>query len=186
MAIADLISLKGIWSTLFMTCLVFGFAPGAVLRLSVLWLPKDDPRRRELIGELYAMKRWERPVWVFQQLETILFEGLSLRIQQSRERKRSKAAKEESSPELDQGGEVSPVEIKHLPPDVALRNAEQGWAERLLLFRRSPSEVEGHLNAKAAALFDEIADEVGARASLWSEDSRWSRQPIPSPKNIED
>jgi hypothetical protein len=64
------------WPTLGFALLVFGFAPGAVLRLIVLLYPRDHPRRRELLGELYACPRIERPFWVAEQLGTALFEGL--------------------------------------------------------------------------------------------------------------
>lgn len=64
------------WPALGIALLVFGFAPGAVLRLIVLAFPRDDPRRRELRGELYAIPRIERPFWVIEQLEVALFEGL--------------------------------------------------------------------------------------------------------------
>ena len=64
------------WPTLLVALLVFGFAPGAVLRLIALAYPRDHPRRRELRGELYAVPRIERPFWVFEQLEVGLCEGL--------------------------------------------------------------------------------------------------------------
>jgi DNA-binding transcriptional MerR regulator len=64
------------WPTLVIALLVFGFAPGAVLRLIALAFPRDDPRRRELRGELYAVPRIERLFWVFEQLEVGLCEGL--------------------------------------------------------------------------------------------------------------
>jgi hypothetical protein len=64
------------WPVLGTALVVFGFAPGAVLRLIVLAFPRDDPRRRELLGELYAVPRIERPFWVIEQLEVGLFEGL--------------------------------------------------------------------------------------------------------------
>jgi DNA-binding transcriptional MerR regulator len=67
------------WPTLGIALLVFGFAPGAVLRLIVFAFPPDDPRRRELLGELYAVPRIERPFWVIEQLEVGLFEGLRSR-----------------------------------------------------------------------------------------------------------
>jgi hypothetical protein len=41
--------------------LVFGFAPGAVLRLIVLLFPRSDPRRTELRAELYVVPRVGRP-----------------------------------------------------------------------------------------------------------------------------
>jgi hypothetical protein len=61
--------------------LVFGFAPGALLRLIVLAFPRHDPRRRELPAELHAVPRIERPFWVLEQLEVALFEGIWGRIQ---------------------------------------------------------------------------------------------------------
>jgi hypothetical protein len=60
--------------------IVFGFAPGFCLRLFVLAYPSDDPRRRELIAELYAVPRIKQPLWVAQQLEVALFEGLANRV----------------------------------------------------------------------------------------------------------
>ncbi len=59
---------------------VFGFAPGFCLRLIVLAYPRSDPRRTELIAELYAVPRIQRPLWVAEQLEVGLFEGLGHRI----------------------------------------------------------------------------------------------------------
>lgn len=64
------------WPTLGVALLVFGFAPGVVLRLIVLFYRRGNPRRRELLGELYAAPRIERPFWVAEQLEVALFEGL--------------------------------------------------------------------------------------------------------------
>jgi hypothetical protein len=54
--------------------------PGFFLRLIVLAYERDNPRRDELIAELYLVPRIERPFWVLQQLETALFEGLWQRI----------------------------------------------------------------------------------------------------------
>ena len=64
------------WPTFIIALTVFGFAPGAVSRLVVLAFPGDDPRREELIAELYAVPCIERPFWVAQQMEVALFEGL--------------------------------------------------------------------------------------------------------------
>ena len=58
---------------------VFGFAPGFCLRLIIRLYPADHPRRRELLAELYAMKRSERPIFVMEQLETAIFEGIGAR-----------------------------------------------------------------------------------------------------------
>src|SRR5262245_11933509 len=63
------------WPTFLIALGVFGFAPGVALRLIVLAYNREDPRRRELISELYHVPRIERPFWVAEQLETALFDG---------------------------------------------------------------------------------------------------------------
>jgi len=68
------------WPTFVAALIVFGFAPGAVLRVIVLAFPRDDPRRQELLAEVYAVPRAERPFWVVQQLEVAIFEGLRDRL----------------------------------------------------------------------------------------------------------
>ncbi len=55
---------------------VFGFFPGLFARLIALSFHKDDPRRKELIAEVYAVPRWERPFWVAEQFERALSEGV--------------------------------------------------------------------------------------------------------------
>jgi hypothetical protein len=64
---------------LLLVVLIFGFLPGFMLRLIVKVYPPDHPRRRELVAELYTIKRIERPFFVAEQLETALFEGLPAR-----------------------------------------------------------------------------------------------------------
>jgi len=66
--------------SLLLVLLVFGFAPGVCLRLIVLAYPRTDPRREELIAELYRVPRIQRPLWVAEQLEVALFEGLAHRV----------------------------------------------------------------------------------------------------------
>lgn len=68
------------WPGLVMVLVVFGFAPRFCLRLIVLSYPRSDPRRKELIAELSAVPRMWRPLWVVEQLEVALFEGLGHRI----------------------------------------------------------------------------------------------------------
>ena len=46
----------------------------------MLAYPRSDPRRDELIAELYAIPSIQRPLWVAQQLEVALFEGLGHRV----------------------------------------------------------------------------------------------------------
>jgi type I restriction enzyme R subunit len=64
------------WPTLLAALMIFGFAPGATLRMIILAFRRDDPRRTELIAELPHVPRIERPFWVCEQLEVALFEGL--------------------------------------------------------------------------------------------------------------
>jgi hypothetical protein len=63
-----------------MTPLVFGFAPGALIRIIVRAFRRDDPRRRELLGEVYNVPFLQRPFWVAQQLEVALFDGIRPRL----------------------------------------------------------------------------------------------------------
>lgn len=56
-----------------------GFVPGSCLRLIVKMYPVGDPRRDELIAELYSVPPLRRPFWVAEQLEVALFEGVANR-----------------------------------------------------------------------------------------------------------
>lgn len=76
----ELLHTIGSWPSLLLVVLVFGFAPGFCLRLLVLTYPSKDPRRTELIAQLYTVPRIQRPLWVAEQLETALFEGLPHRL----------------------------------------------------------------------------------------------------------
>jgi hypothetical protein len=68
------------WPTFVLVLVIYGFAPGAVLRLICLAFHRDDPRRHELRAELYAVPRVLRPLWVAEQLEVALFDGLGERL----------------------------------------------------------------------------------------------------------
>lgn len=70
--IADIIN----WKWYLLTLLVHGVAPGLLLRVIVLTFERDDPRRQELIAELYGVPFLKRPYWVAQQLETALSAGI--------------------------------------------------------------------------------------------------------------
>jgi len=69
-----------VWPTFPLALLIFGLAPSIVLRIIVLAFRSDDPRRTEMLGELYSVPRIERPFWVLEQLEIALFEGLGGRL----------------------------------------------------------------------------------------------------------
>lgn len=85
--------LQGIvhWRLLILVLVVFGFAPGAALRIIVLAYPRTSPRRAELIAELYAMPPIARPRWVFEQLELALFTGVPERTSERRWRRLEQA-----------------------------------------------------------------------------------------------
>lgn len=70
--IADILN----WKWYLLTLLVHGLAPGLLLRVIVVAFDKNDPRRQELIAELYAVPFVRRPYWVAQQLETALSDGI--------------------------------------------------------------------------------------------------------------
>jgi hypothetical protein len=76
---AELLDAVVSWRIFVVALLVFGFAPGAMLRLIVLAFHPEDPRRRELLAELHCVPRIERPFWVIEQLEVALFEGIGSR-----------------------------------------------------------------------------------------------------------
>jgi hypothetical protein len=74
-------------TSVLMFVLVFGVAPGFVLRLLVMLYPKDDPRRRELVAELYTLGHLERLLFVGEQFETALFEAIPARLAARRGRR---------------------------------------------------------------------------------------------------
>jgi hypothetical protein len=104
--IAEVLSLKGAWSTFLLSIFVFGLAPGAALRLILLMFPKDDPRRKELIAELYAIPRPNRPFWVAEQIEVATFEGLPGRLEARKTRKANQKRKDISDPEFHGTGSI--------------------------------------------------------------------------------
>jgi hypothetical protein len=76
----ELLTLVLSWRTGLMVVFVFGFAPRFSLRLILRAFHRDDPRRDELVAEFFVVPRWERPIWVFQQLEVAIVEGLGGRL----------------------------------------------------------------------------------------------------------
>lgn len=65
--------------TVLITMLIFGFAPGVTLRVIIRAWPHDHPRRRELMAELKAVPYVERLLWVAEQVESAIFDGLPTR-----------------------------------------------------------------------------------------------------------
>ncbi|WP_146044344.1 hypothetical protein [Amycolatopsis sp. BJA-103] len=95
----ELIELAGAPSLLLTAILIYGFAPGFALRLTILLYPKNDDRRKELLADLYKMPRLQRPFWVAEQIETAIFDGvLAYR----------NAAKERNAARLEEAPQVPP------------------------------------------------------------------------------
>lgn len=66
--------------------LVLVLRPGFLLRCLIKAYPHGDPRRVELLAELRVIPLIERPIWVLEQVETVLLDGLPSRIQRRRQR----------------------------------------------------------------------------------------------------
>lgn len=77
---SGILAAVGAWPLLPAALLIWGFAPGLVNRLISLGYSRGDPRREEMVAELYAVPRWERPFWVAEQLERLFTEGLPDRV----------------------------------------------------------------------------------------------------------
>jgi Uncharacterized protein conserved in bacteria (DUF2314) len=76
MIITHLIEDYANWKLALLIIFSFAIFPQWVLRLLLLTYPRDDPRRKELLGELYPIKYYKRPFWVAEQFETALAEAI--------------------------------------------------------------------------------------------------------------
>jgi len=77
--VTEILALAHAWPV-FVVLLVFGLLPGVVVRLLSLGYRPDDPRRQEMIAEVYAVPRWERPFWALEQVERVVSEGIWERV----------------------------------------------------------------------------------------------------------
>jgi hypothetical protein len=77
---SEMIQYLADWRVLLVALVIFGFFPGLGARLVAMTYRKGDPRRDEIIAEVYAVPRWERPFWVFEQLERAFSEGARERL----------------------------------------------------------------------------------------------------------
>jgi hypothetical protein len=143
------------WPTLLLSLLMFGFAPGAVLRIIVLAFRRDDPRRTELLAELPHVPRIERPFWVCEQLEVVLFEGLAGRFTALISRKCSRHRRSAQEPDqthtLFNIGGVTPVvrSVRDREHADLLAEALATARQRLLII--SPSAKKAVVNTDFAA-----------------------------------
>lgn len=67
--------------------LTFGVAPGFFMRFFLLAYPEGDPRREELLAELYALPHRKRWLWVAQTLELAITTGLPARYREVKARR---------------------------------------------------------------------------------------------------
>lgn len=74
-----MVSAAAVWPSFLLALMVFGLLPGLVLRLIVRIYPKEHPRRRELVAELYNLDYFKRPFFVVQDLELAFCEGIPAR-----------------------------------------------------------------------------------------------------------
>lgn len=112
----DLAGLLLDWRLFVIALVVFGVAPGLVLRVVVLAYPRSHPRRRELVAELYAVPYVERPWFVAQHLERAVFDGTAARRQAARER-RQEAEPATVSPSPDGDWELGVEELPAIAGD---------------------------------------------------------------------
>lgn len=145
--IADVITNAASFSlpALFTIMVVFGFAPGFCMRLIALMYPRTDPRRKELYAELKAVPRIERPLWVAEQLETGLFDGLLSRRRSARERKRERQRRRAIA-ELDRPSVVQARDVH----DATVYVTKDGQAK--IIRDRSFTKSEGGMGHEAEVL----------------------------------
>jgi hypothetical protein len=106
-----------------------------VLRLIVLAFPQDDPRRRELLGELYAVPRIERPFWVAEKLELALIEGLGGRLRKAIKHRRPR----QNMDDFDRAARV--LALAQGTADLAVMDARREADETLGRARRIADEI---------------------------------------------
>jgi Domain of unknown function (DUF397) len=146
------------WPMLIFALGAFGFAPGLVLRLIVLAFPRHDPRRKELLGELYAVPRFERPFWVAEQLEVALFEGVRGRFIARRARKRKLASAVDASNLQWIGSTFNAaigggIEMASWEGKILIRNAAKPDGSLRAI---SPSVWKAFVNAARSGEFDHL------------------------------
>lgn len=76
MSAGELIAEFADWKLFLLAIFIYAICPQWVLRLLVRVYAEDDPRRHELLGELYAVAYIKRPFWVAEQFETVLADGV--------------------------------------------------------------------------------------------------------------
>jgi hypothetical protein len=135
----ELLDAVASWPSLLLVLGVFGFAPGFCLRLIVLAYSRDDPRRKELIAELYAVTCIQRPPWVAQQLETALFEALIPRVSAWFRCRIGRALVRAVVRALDRGHDFVPIPARDLARELALA---QDLAHELNLTRDLARELQ--------------------------------------------
>jgi Mg-chelatase subunit ChlI len=168
--VSEYLDLVKLLPAFLLALLIFGFAPGFILRLLLLLYPRDDARRAELLGELYAMSRVKRPMWVAEQIETALFEGPQRRVRARRARQaveeaaKAQAAKAAEEAELAVARKeaaflAATQAAKRAAKQELTRAAEDAKREEALDLRTPEQRVASELGAEVLAIINSDDDE---------------------------
>ncbi len=148
----EVVELASDWTLLLLAILIFGLAPGVVLRLVLKAYPTGHSRREELLAELYAMNWAARPFWVAQQLETAIFEGLPARRARAAVTKATDAAAVTEAEAVAAERKAASELLEAL--DSKIDRSKIGWSGRV-------AEVGTRRTGRARrALLDAYADET--------------------------
>jgi hypothetical protein len=170
------------WKIFVISLLLFGFAPGAALRLIVLAYRRDDPRRREQLGELHRVPRWERPFWVLEQLEVALSEGIGERIRERIREKKEAPIRDLIARGSERGrgsvrGFVTNEEVIEVLVQLAISDAQT-----YDILQRFQDE-----NIDIVEMVDELnAEEFASKARVWQVKGISAEYNVPSEAPAED
>jgi hypothetical protein len=78
--VADIISSIGLWPLLVIVVVCWGIAPTLIVRLASMLYPREDPRRQEMVAEMHAVPRRERPLWALEEATRAIWDGVPERI----------------------------------------------------------------------------------------------------------
>jgi transcriptional regulator with XRE-family HTH domain len=161
--------------TLIAALLVFGFAPGALLRLFLLGYRRGDPRRAELSAELRHVPRIDRPFWVMEQLELALFEGAWPRLRAGADRLKSWGRPRRQTHNRLSTGATPPSDLVKGPATYS-ESARSDLVQHLVTLRQLRGLSQQHLAARMGVSEPALSDlELGRTDPLVSTLERYAR-----------
>ncbi|MEV7691840.1 hypothetical protein AB0N73_00745 [Microbacterium sp. NPDC089189] len=113
--------------------IAFGFVPTVAAKFISLAFRKSDPRRQELVAEVRGVPRWERPIWVGEQIGRIFTEAIPDRA----------AARFKPSMRMQTslGGRLDLTELFGEPAELNLLGAEPGGRMLGIIAARGHEEL---------------------------------------------